>query len=283
MSIVGKVCLITGSSSGHGRAVARELARQGAEVILHGPREGDCDEARNEIEALTGRRPRTLACDFASRRDIERGGKELLSWRLPLQVVVNNAGLVSRFRTASADGIEMTFAVNYLAMFQFTLLLLPRILEYPPARIVNVDSDAHMIATIDPNDITGETKRYSMAKAYGRSKLAVGFFTVNLSRRLEGTNVTVNAVDPGPMATNIAKKPGVIPRIADALIQLTFPPPATAARTAIHLAASPELEGVSGRYFRSMRPKQPRLRGGDRIEEILWNESARLTGVDFRP
>lgn len=278
----GRTCFVTGSSSGHGRAIAEELARRGADVVLHGPRPGDCDAAAATIESLTGKRPPALACDFSSRRGIEDGAAEFLSWGLPVHVLVNNVGLVCRYRTLSADGIEETFAVNYLAMFQFTLLLLPRIIDSAPARIVNVGSDAHMIASIDPDDIDGSTKRYSMAMAYGKSKLAVGFFTVNLAKRLAGTGVTVNAVDPGPMATNIAKKPGLVPRIADAIIQLTFPPPAKAARTAIHLATAADVEDISGKYFRLMKIKEPKLRGGDAIADVLWRESARLTGVDYR-
>lgn len=281
-SMQGKTCLITGSSSGHGRAVAEEFARRGADVIVHGPRPGDCEETASRIEALTGKRPPTLACDFSSSGAIDEGAAEVLSWGLPLHVLVNNAGLVCRYHTLSADGIEETFAVNYLAMFQFTLLLLPRIIDSAPARIVNVGSDAHMIASIDPDDIDGSGTRYSMAMAYGRSKLAVGFFTANLARRLEGTGVTVNAVDPGPMATNIAKKPGLLPRIADAIIQLTFPTAARAARTAIHLSTSAELGDISGKYFRSMKIKEPKLRGGDAISDILWRESVRLTGADYR-
>ena len=169
-----------------------------------------------------------------------------------------------------------------IAMFQFTVLVLPRLLSSAPARIVNVGSDAHMIATLDPDDIDGSKKRYSFAKAYGRSKLAVAYFTQELARRLEGTGVTVNAVDPGPMATHIAKKPGLIPRIADAIIQLTFPSPARAARTALHLATSPKLSGVSGKYFRFMKMKEPKLTSGADFHSRLWEISAGLTGIDYR-
>jgi NAD(P)-dependent dehydrogenase (short-subunit alcohol dehydrogenase family) len=280
-NMAGKTCLITGSSSGHGQAVAEALARRGAEVILHGLRRGDCDALRDRIESLTGKRPEAIGCDFSSRNEIEKGAAEILAWKRPLHVLVNNAGLVCRYRSLSKDGIEETFAVNYLAMFQFTLLLLPRLIASAPARIVNVGSDAHMIASIDPGDIDGSGRRYSMSMAYGRSKLAVAYFTVELSRRLHGTGVTVNAVDPGPMATNIANKPGLVPRIAHAVIGLTFPHPSRAARTAIHLAASPDIEGKSGGYFRFMKMKEPRLRGGRSLGNILWEKSARLTGVDY--
>ncbi len=280
-TMAGKTCLITGSSSGHGQAVAEALALMGAEVVLHGPRPGDCDAARERILSLTGKRPKAISCDFASRKEIEKGAAEFLSWDRPLHVLVNNAGLVCRYRGLSADGIEETFAVNYLAMFQFTLLLLPRMIASAPARVVNVGSDAHMIAAIDPADIDGSGKKYSFSMAYGRSKLAVLHFNAELARRLGGTGVTVNALDPGPMATNIANKPGLVPAIAHAVIGRVFPSASRAARTAIHLASSPEMEGTSGGYFRFMKRKEPRLRGGRQIGAVLWEKSARLTGVDY--
>ncbi len=274
----GKTCLITGSTSGHGLAVAEALHGMGADIILHGPTREACDSVRSRFRSLTG----TVACDFSSRRDIERGAREVLSLQRPIHVLVNNAGMVSRRRALSADGVEMTFAVNYLAMFQFTLLLLPGLIKAAPARIVNVGSDAHVLSSLDPDDIDGSGKSYSAMGAYGRSKLGVAYFTEELARRLGGTGVTVNAVDPGPMATDIAKKPGLLPRVADAIIQLTFPAPARAARTAIHLASSPEVEGVSGKYFRFMKMKEPKLKSGPDFHGRLWEISASMTGADYR-
>lgn len=277
-NLKGKTCLITGSTSGHGLAVAEALYAMGAEIILHGPSNDACEAVRSRFPS----RARALVCDLSSQSEISRAAEEFLSWKAPLQILVNNAGMVNRYRRLTVDGIEETFAVNYLAMFQFTLLVLPRLISSAPARIINVGSDAHMIATLDPDDIDGSKKRYSIAKAYGRSKLGVAYFTQELARRLEGSGVTVNAVDPGPMATHIAKKPGLIPRIADALIQLSFPSPARAARTAIHLASSPEMSGVSGKYFRFMKMKEPRLNSGADFHSRLWEISVRLTGADYR-
>jgi NAD(P)-dependent dehydrogenase (short-subunit alcohol dehydrogenase family) len=274
----GKTCLITGSTSGHGLAVAEALHAMGADIILHGPTRDACESVRNRFRSLAG----TLVCDFSSRRDIARGAGEVLSWKRPIHVLVNNAGMVNRKRRLTVDGVEETFAVNYLAMFQFTLQLLPGILSAAPSRIVNVGSDAHMISMIDPDDIDGSRKSYSVMGSYGRSKLGVAYFTQELARRLSGTGVTVNAHDPGPMASSIAKKPGLLPRIADAIIQLTFPTPARAARTAIYLASSPEVEGVTGKYFRFMRMKEPKLKSGSDFHGQLWEISARITGVDYR-
>jgi NAD(P)-dependent dehydrogenase (short-subunit alcohol dehydrogenase family) len=278
INVKGKTCLVTGCTSGHGLAVAEALHAMGAKIILHGPTPEACESVRGRFKSLAG----VLACDFSSRRDIARGADEFISWNCPLHVLVNNAGMVSQRCRLTVDGIEETFAVNYLAMFQFTLLVLPRIVSSAPARIVNVGSDAHMIGYLDPDDIDGSKKRYSFARAYGRSKLAVAYFTQELARRLEGTGVTVNAVDPGPMATNIAKKPGLLPRMADAIIKMTFPSPARAARTAIHLASSPDVEGVTGKYFRFMKMKEPRLASGPDFHARLWEISSRITGADYR-
>ncbi|HOT46277.1 MAG TPA: SDR family NAD(P)-dependent oxidoreductase [Spirochaetota bacterium] len=278
VSMKGKTCLITGSTSGHGLAVAEALHAMGADIILHGPTRDACESVRNRFSSLAG----TLACDFSSRRDIARGAGEVLSWKRPIHVLVNNAGMVNRKRRLTVDGIEETFAVNYLAMFQFTLQVLHALLDAAPARIVNVGSDAHMLSAIDPDDIDGSGKSYSVMGSYGRSKLGVAYFTQELARRLGGTGVTVNALDPGPMASSIAKKPGILPRIADAVIQLTFPTPARAARTAIYLASSPEVEGMTGKYFRFMKMKDSKLKSGADFHGQLWDISARITGADYR-
>jgi retinol dehydrogenase 12 len=278
VNLKDKTCLITGSTSGHGLAIAEALYAMGADIIIHGPTDDACEAVRPRFESLAG----ALVCDFSSRRDIARGADEFLSWKRPLHILVNNAGIVNQHRRLTADGIEETFAVNYLAMFQFTLLVLPQLISAAPARIVNVGSDAHVIASIDPDDIDGSKKRYSFMGAYGRSKLAVAYFTQELARRLNGTGVTVNAVDPGPMETSIAKKPGLLPRIADTIIQLTFPTPARAARTAIHLSSSSEVEGLSGKYFRFMKIKEPKLGSGADFHSHLWGISSHITGADYQ-
>src|SRR5215510_3776143 len=168
----GRVCLVTGATSGHGRAVAMGLARLGADVVLLGRSAERCRRVQAEIAARAGgKAPAVLLCDLASRREIERAATEYFDSGRPLHVLVNNAGLVSLARRESADGVELTFAVNYLAMFQLTLLLLPRLLEGAPARIVNVSSDTHRIARLDLDDL--ELRSYGWMRAYGRWKLAI--------------------------------------------------------------------------------------------------------------
>jgi NAD(P)-dependent dehydrogenase (short-subunit alcohol dehydrogenase family) len=279
----GKVVLVTGATSGHGRAAARALARLGGEVILLGRSLERCLDVQHQIAWETeGRGPRILVCDLASGRDIERAAGEFLSWNLPLHVLVNNAGIVSRTRRESPDGVELTFAVNYLAQFNLTMRLLERLRRSAPARIINVSSDTHRVYTLDLDDL--ESRRgYSFMGAYGRSKHAIVYFTLELARRLEGSGVTVNALDPGPVASNIAgNNPGLLPAVSSLLINLLFPSADKAARTAVWLASAPELDGDTGGYFKACAKRTPRIHGGDpSVGNRLWEVSASMTGVDF--
>jgi NAD(P)-dependent dehydrogenase (short-subunit alcohol dehydrogenase family) len=278
----GRVCLVTGATDGHGRAVARALARQGAEVVIHGRSPEKCRRVQSEIAAENGgKSPEILLCDFASREAIDRAASEFLSGGRPLHVLVNNAGLVSQSRQVNAEGIELTFAVNYLALFQLTLRLLPRLLESAPARIVNVSSDTYRMATLDFEDLQLE-RGYSFMRAYARTKLSTVYFTLELARRLEGRGVSVNAVDPGPVASNIgANNPGLAYRIVSPIIRGLFPSPERAARTALMLATDPKLERETGGYYRSGRRRERPLAFDTAVSDRLWRISAELTGVDL--
>jgi retinol dehydrogenase 14 len=279
----GRVCLVTGATDGHGRAVARGLARLGADVVLLGRSPEKCRRVQAEIAAENGgKSPEILLCDLASREAIDRAASEYLASGRPLHVLVNNAGLVSQARQCNAEGVELTFAVNYLAMFQLTLRLLPRLLESAPARIVNVSSDTYRLATLDFEDLQLE-RGYSFMRAYARSKLAIAYFTLELARRLEGRGLTVNAVDPGPVASNIgANNPGLAYRIAAPVIRAFFPSPERAARTALMLATKPSLAEATGGYYRSGRKRERPLAFDAELSGRLWRTSAELTHADTR-
>ena len=276
----GRVCLVTGATSGHGRAVAMGLARLGAEVVLLGRSAERCRRVQAEIAARAGgKAPAVLLCDLASRREIERAATEYLDSGRPLHVLVNNAGLVSLARRESADGVELTFAVNYLAMFQLTLLLLPRLLESAPARIVNVSSDTHRIARLDLEDLELRS-RYGWMRAYARSKLAIVLFTRELARRLQGTGVTCNAVDPGPVASGIGSdNPGLAYRLVGPLIRALFPSPERAARLAIELAASDAHAAGTGEYWRFGKARVPGTGKDPSLAARLWERSEAITGT----
>lgn len=284
IDMVGRVCLVTGATDGHGRALARGLARRGADVVLLGRSPEKCQRVQAEIAGENGgKSPEILLCDLASRAEVDRAAEEYLASGRPLHVLANNAGLVSLDRQENAEGVELTLAVNYLAMFQLTLRLLPRLLESAPARVVNVSSDTYKIASLDFDDF--ELHRgYSFMRAYGRSKLAIVTFTLELARRLEGRGVTVNAVDPGPVASNIgANNPGLAYRLAGPLIKRLFPSADRAARTALMLATDPELAQATGGYYRSRKRRTGPLPFDPATSERLWRWSAERAGIDLEP
>lgn len=280
--MMGRVCLVTGATDGHGRAVAHALARRGADVVLLGRSPEKCRRVQDAIAAENGgKRPEMLLCDLSSSHEIDRVSSDYLASGRPLHVLINNAGQVSLKRRESAAGIELTFAVNYLAVFQLTLRLLPRLIESAPARVVNIASDTYRIASLDFDDLMYE-RGYSLMRAYGRSKLAIVYFTLELARRIEGRSVGINAVDPGPIASNIgANNPGLAYRIMGPLIRALFPSPERAARTALLVATDPALTHETGGYYRSRKRRAHVLDFDSDTSLRLWQRSVELTGVDL--
>ena len=280
--MTGRVCLVTGASDGHGRAVAEALAKAGAELVLLGRNPEKCEVAQREIAAASGRKPDVLLCDLMNRTDVDRAAEAYLASGRPLHLLVNNAGLVNLHRELNAEGLEQTFAVNYLSMFQLSLRLFERLRASAPARVVNVSSDSYRIARLELDDLQLE-RGYSWSQAYARSKLAILLFTLELARRVEGSGVSVNAVDPGPVASNIgANNPGFLYSLAKPMIRHLFPSAARAARTCLRVASDPALATSSGGYWRSLRRRERPLKRPDpELAAGLWRESVRLTGVDL--
>lgn len=280
--MTGRVCLVTGATDGHGRAVAEALAGAGGDVVLLGRNPQKCEAAQREIAEATGRKPDILLCDLMNRKDVDRAADEYLASGRPLHLLVNNAGLVNLHRRLNAEGLEQTFAVNYLAMFQLTLRLIERLKGTAPARIVNISSDTYKIAKLELDNLQLE-RGYSVSQAYARSKLAIVYFTLELARRIEGTGVTANAVDPGPIASNIgANNPGLLYSLAKPMIRTLFPSAARAARTCLEVATDPALESATGGYWRSRKLRARPLKNPDpKLCAGLWQESVRLTGVDL--
>lgn len=280
--MTGRTCIVTGASDGHGRAVAEALAGAGAEVVLLGRNPKKCETAQREIAEATGRKPEILLCDLMNRSEVDRAADEFLASGRSLHLLVNNAGLVNLRRRVNDEGLEQTFAVNYLAMFQFTLRLFERLKDSAPARIVNISSDTYKIAKLELDNLQLE-RGYSVSQAYGRSKLAIVYFSLELARRIEGTGVTANAVDPGPIASNIAaNNPGLLYSIAKPMIRYLFPSAARAARTCLLIASDPALETSTGGYWRSGKRRDRPLKNPDaELSAGLWRESVRLTGADL--
>jgi NAD(P)-dependent dehydrogenase (short-subunit alcohol dehydrogenase family) len=274
--------MVTGATSGHGRAVAIALAARGADVVLLGRNRERCQQVQHEIaEANDGKRPEVLLCDLDSRKEIDRASDAFLASGRPLHVLVNNAGLVNLKRRETVDGVEQVFGVNYLALYQLTLRLTERLRESAPARIINVASDSHRAVSLNLDDLEMR-RRYSVWRSYSQSKLAIVYFTLDLARRLKGTGVTVNAVDPGPVGSNIGgNNPGVLYTLIGPLIRKLLPSPEKAARTAVALASAPEFETMSGAYYKFGTRRTPRVDGDPDTGARLWQISASMTGVDL--
>jgi len=275
-----RICVITGPTSGIGRATALDLAGRGATLALICRNLGRGEETLAAIRAETGNhRLRLFRADLAVQADIRRVAAELLAAYPAIHLLVNNAGVVNRRYSTTPDGIETVFAVNHLAYFLLTALLLERLKASAPARIVNVASHAHRWAAIDFDDL-GHRRAYKATRVYGASKLANLLFTYELARRLDGTGVTVNAVHPGAVATRLGQNNGRIATLFTKLLAPFFRSPERGAATSIHAATAPELDGISGRYFASGREARSSPESHDEaVARRLWEVSARMTGL----
>lgn len=283
MDLDGRTCMITGATSGIGRAAAFGLARLGQPSLILVARDvGKGERTAAEIREETGCRDvSVLRADFSSQASIRAMADPFLESGRPLHVLLNNAGVFMLRREETPDGHETTFAVNHLGYFLLTCLLLDRIRQSAPARIVNVASAAHASAggPLDFDDLDSE-KRFQPMQVYGRSKLANILFTRELARRLEGTGVTANCLHPGFVGSNFARNNGLLGNVAMLLARPFARSPEKGAETAVHLCASPEVEGVSGHYFVDCAQRWPkRFAQSDEDARRLWEVSERLTGL----
>ena len=277
----GKICLVTGATSGIGRATAATLASLGAEVILVGRNPQKAERVAADIRAASGNpNVHVLLADFTD-LDQVRALAATFRERFPrLDVLINNAGAVFLRRELTPYGVEKTFLVNHLAPFLLTNLLLDALHVSPAGRIVNVSSEAHRSGVLQLDDLPMD-QGYGGLQAYARSKLANILFTRELARRLAGTPITANAVHPGVVATAIWRV-GLAP--LDRLVRWVVKPfmlsPEQGADTILYLATSPEVEGVSGQYFIKRRAVSPAPAAqDDETARRLWEVSAHLVGL----
>lgn len=276
----GKTCMITGASSGLGRVTALELARMGASLVLVCRDRTRGENVVTEIRERTGNPAVNLMlADLSVQQSIRTFAADFLARGGPLHILVNNAGVFNLKRELTAEGIETVFAVNHLSYFMLTLLLVDRIKQSAPARIVNVASHAHRWGSINFADLGG-ARSYRSSHIYGQSKLANILFTYELARRLQGTGVTVNCAHPGAVATGLGANNGVLAKLLMPVIGLFMRGPEQGAATQIYLASSPELEAVSGNYFVDCKPAQSSPESYDTaIARRLWDVSAEMTGI----
>jgi NAD(P)-dependent dehydrogenase (short-subunit alcohol dehydrogenase family) len=248
----GKIALVTGGTSGIGKATAEALARMGATVVIVGRNPQRTAEVVQELRTSSGnQRVESLLADLSSQQSIHRLAEEFKQNYAQLHILINNAGATYPERQLSVDGIELTFALNHMAYFTLTNLLLDTLKASAPARIVNVSSGLYRMARIDFANLQGE-RSYSQFAAYGISKLENLLFMHELAGRLKGTGVTINALNPRIVNTPMQQKnkdSGLIARIASVVLPMIGRTPEKGAETSVYLASSPEVEGLTGRYF----------------------------------
>lgn len=283
----GKICMVTGATSGIGEVTARALAQQGATVIVVGRNPDKGATKVSQIKQQTGTSSvKFILADLSSQQEIHQLVEQFKSRYQRLDVLVNNAGASFRKRQDSIDGIEMTFALNHLGYFLLTNLLLNTLKSSAPARIVNVSSGEHKRVKLNFDDLQAK-QNYNSYRAYKQSKLCNILFSYELTRRLEGTDVTVNAVTPGLVKTKLGLEDGGYPALMKRLINfLAGKSPEEGAQAIIYLAISPDVEGVTGKYF----VKQEAVPSSDDsydkdMARRLWQVSAELTRlpVDDEP
>jgi len=280
-SMSGKTVLITGGTGGIGRAAAIGLSSMGARVGITGRDRPRAEQAAAAIARESGNPAIDIfVADMSSQADVRRLAGEVLAAYPRLDVLLNNVGGFWAHRHVTADGLEHTFALNHLAPFLLTSLLLDRLIASAPARIVTVSSGAQSLGKIDFDDLMGERK-YSGQQAYNQSKLANVMFTYELARRLEGSGVTATVLHPGVTSTGFGSEDmarGWGPLIA--LMRPFMKSPERGAETPIYLASSPEAEGVSGRYFANRKAKKSHASSYDTATTgRLWDVSADLVGL----
>ncbi len=274
----GKVCVITGASSGIGRATALGLAHLGATIVLVCRNRTRAEATRAAIVTASGNSQVEIAlADVSIQAEIHRLAQELLGRYPQIHVLVNNAGTLERRRSTTRDGIETVFAVNHLAYFLFTQLLLERLTTSAPARIINVASGAHRWGPLDMSDLQN-ARHYRALRVYGQSKLCNILFTRELARRLAGSGVTVNAMHPGGVATGLGSNNGWWAKLIATVLKPLILTAEQGADTVVYLATAPEVARVSGKYFVKRQEEQPSLAAlDDDTAQRLWQASVELT------
>ncbi|XP_020859678.1 retinol dehydrogenase 13 isoform X1 [Phascolarctos cinereus] len=286
-TIHGKTVIVTGANTGIGKETARELAQRGGRIILACRDLDKCEAAAKEIRGDTlNHRVDARRLDLASLTSVRAFAKKIVEEEERVDVLINNAAVMRCPHWTTEDGFEMQLGVNYLGHFLLTNLLLEKLKASGASRVINISSLAHIAGHVDLEDLNWERRPYEAKAAYCQSKLAVVLFTRELSRRLEGTRVTANALHPGVASTELGRHTGMHKSVFSSTVLgpffwLLIKTPKLAAQPSIYLAVAPELSGVSGKYFNAFRQKDPAPQAqDDEAAQKLWARSARLVGLE---
>lgn len=277
----GQVCVITGATSGVGYETAKRLAQAGAHLVLVSRNNEKAEKVKTEIVDLYKTKVDLIQADFSKLEDVRKAAKQILNQFSTIKVLINNAGVHVTQRTLTAEGFETAFAVNHLASFLFTRLLLERMIKSAPSRIIQVNSEGHRFGGLRLDDLDWAKRRYRGLQGYGAAKTAQMLTTWELAEQLNGSNVTINVVHPGEVATNIGMNNGFLYRAYQKYF--LFPllkDPKISGEALYYLSAAPELNNTSGKFFNLTNEEIPAKHARDReIGKRIWDVSEKLTGL----
>ena len=274
----GKWCIVTGATSGVGYQAACRLAEGGTNLILVVRNPEKADLLKNALHSRFGITVETVISDFSRLKEVREAAKMILASHPRVDVLINNAGIHNTHRELTEDGFEKVFAVNHLAPFLFTQLLLPLMVASPSSRIIQVNSQGHRFGGLDLTDLDWSRRKYNGYKAYGAAKTAQLLTTWELADQLQGSPVTINAMHPGEVRTNIGMNNGWLYRAYQKyLIRWVLSDPAISGEAIYYLSASPEMMGVTGKYFNKTIEEQPAKYTLDRnLGKQVWITSEAL-------
>jgi NAD(P)-dependent dehydrogenase (short-subunit alcohol dehydrogenase family) len=277
----GKLCILTGATSGVGYQAARRLAKGGASLVLVCRNPSKAAQVQAEIQHVDGTRVDVLQADFSHLDQVRTAAAGLLASYPRIDVLINNAGLHNTHHTLTAEGFETVFCVNHLASFLLTRLLLDRMVASAPSRILQISSQGHRFGGLDLTDLNWQRRRYRGLQGYGASKVAQLLTVWELAERLTGTGVTVNAMHPGEVRTNIGMNNGPVYRFYQRyLIGWMLKDPVISGEAIYYLVAAPEMAGVTGRFFNLTIDEKPAAQALDReLGKRIWTISEQLTGL----
>uniref|UniRef100_A0A3B1J3P4 Retinol dehydrogenase 13 n=1 Tax=Astyanax mexicanus TaxID=7994 RepID=A0A3B1J3P4_ASTMX len=285
--ITGKTVVITGANTGIGKETARELAKRGGRIIMGCRDMEKCEAAAREIRGST-LNPHVYAkhIDLASVKSIRSFAEKINREEKRVDVLINNAAVMRCPAGKTEDGFDTQFGVNYLGHFLLTNLLLDKLKDSAPSRVINLSSVVHILGEIDFTDLNWDRKKFDTKKAYCQSKLAIILFTRELARRLEGTGVTVNALHPGVVATDLGRHTGMhqsqlSSTVLSPFFYLLIKSAELGAQPSVYLTVAEELEGVTGCYYDVMTEKEPAPQALDQEVSVrLWDISASMVGLE---
>ena len=282
-NLENKVCLITGATNGIGQESAKALNKMGAEIVFIARSEEKGNFLNQQLKNDSGRDATMIVANLSSQAEVKRAANEFLSLEKPLDILLNNAGIMNRQRTETVDGLEEVFSVNHLAYFTLSLMLLDKLKRTENSRVINVASGAHQfVKDMNFDDLQSE-KTFKPLQVYGQSKLANILFTKSLSEKLLNSGVTVNCLHPGFVSTGIGSNNKGIWNLLMFLAKPFAKKSNKGAETSIYLCASPAVKNISGEYFVDCSVEKVSEAANDpKQAEKLWDRSFELAGLDLQ-